>query len=157
MVRIHPGVELPSAPDTSEALVMAAVIVDERGRAFVQRRSPQRRLFPGCWDLVGGHVEAGEDPVESLAREVQEETGWRLTDVVALLQRFSWTGSDGRTRQEYDYLVRVSGDLSAPDLEWDKHPEYAWVTEAELPMLMDNRDPDDRAIYSAVAPAVSAA
>jgi 8-oxo-dGTP pyrophosphatase MutT (NUDIX family) len=29
-------------------------------QVFAQRRSLTRKLFPGCWDLVGGHLEAGK-------------------------------------------------------------------------------------------------
>jgi 8-oxo-dGTP pyrophosphatase MutT (NUDIX family) len=46
--------------------VVGALIVDGRGRVFVHRRSLQRRLFPRCWDTVGGQVEAGEDLLAAL-------------------------------------------------------------------------------------------
>jgi 8-oxo-dGTP pyrophosphatase MutT (NUDIX family) len=40
-------------------------------------RSPARNVRPGCWDLIGGHVEAGESLQEALARELIEEIGVR--------------------------------------------------------------------------------
>ena len=69
--------------------VMGALILNPGGRVFVQKRSPARRLFPGCWDLVGGHVEPGETLYQALAREIQEETVWtlsRIRDVVAVFE-----------------------------------------------------------------------
>ncbi|WPO69906.1 NUDIX hydrolase [Streptomyces sp. KN37] len=42
---------------------------------------PGRRLFPDCWDIVGGHVEPGESLLDTLAREVAEETGRHLRRV----------------------------------------------------------------------------
>ena len=59
--------------------VAAALVLDDDGRVFVQRRSPDRRLFPNCWDVVGGHIEPGESVEDALRREVNEETGWQLS------------------------------------------------------------------------------
>lgn len=59
--------------------VVGAVILNEQGRAFLQKRSSERRLFPNCWDIIGGHVEPGETFYEGLRREIQEETGWNLS------------------------------------------------------------------------------
>jgi 8-oxo-dGTP pyrophosphatase MutT (NUDIX family) len=130
--------------------VVGAVIVDQ-GRAFIIRRSGDRRLFPGCWDIPGGHVENGETPAEALARELEEETGWKLRDVVAELGEQGWIGDDGAMRQELDFLVTVDGDLSCPRLEPDKHPQHRWVTPAELDCLLDGRQPGDDLIKRVVA------
>ena len=48
--------------------VVGALILNRDGHVFVHRRSWQRRLFPGCWDIVGGHVEPGEDLLAALER-----------------------------------------------------------------------------------------
>lgn len=37
-----------------------------------------QRSDNGQWGLPGGHVDPGESVAEALAREVQEETGWRI-------------------------------------------------------------------------------
>jgi len=131
-------------------LVVGAVIVNE-GRAFVHRRSDDRALFPGCWDVPGGHVEVGETPLDALRREVEEETGWRLRRVRAELGETRWTGSDGEPRREIDYLVEVDGDLSAPRLERPKHVEVAWVGMDELDRLMENRAPEQTLLRDIVA------
>lgn len=123
--------------------VVGAVILDDRHRAFIQRRSAHRRLFPNCWDIVGGHVESGETPEDALRRELTEETGWELREIVLPLGEFTWIGSDGETRQERDFLVTVHGDLSRPELEWDKHSEYRWIGAAELDVMLENREPGD--------------
>ncbi|GAB3211639.1 hypothetical protein GCM10027294_34800 [Marinactinospora endophytica] len=149
-VRIAEGVEVPEVSG-DRRWVVGAVIIDDRGRAFAQRRSPERRLFPGCWDIVGGHVEDGESVVEALAREIAEETGWRLTEVVADLGALVWTPDDGVERHEVDYLVRVAGDMTAPALEPGKHTEFAWVEETQIGMLVDPSDPGHTFVADLVA------
>jgi 8-oxo-dGTP pyrophosphatase MutT (NUDIX family) len=109
--------------------------VDDYGRIFVQRRSADRSLFPSTWDVVGGHVEPGETAHEALRREVAEETGWRVTEVLALVGEYAYRGDDGIDRQETDYLVRVAGDLTRPRLEPDTHTEFRWLGPDELDLL----------------------
>jgi 8-oxo-dGTP diphosphatase len=112
-----------------------AVIVDDLGRIFVQRRSPTRSLFPDTWDIVGGHLEPGESVLDGLCREIAEETGWELVEILASLDPIAYTGDDGHSRVEEDFLVRVDGDLGNPLLEAGKHTTYRWITESELPAL----------------------
>ncbi|MEU4205169.1 NUDIX domain-containing protein [Streptomyces sp. NPDC039022] len=124
-------------PRAAGKLVVGALIVDSRDRVFLQQRSADRRLFPGCWDLVGGHVEPDESPLEALARELTEETGWRLGRVLHRVAEGQWDADDG-TRTETDYLVEAVGDLTAPRLERDKHPRCAWVGPHDLALLDDS-------------------
>ncbi len=48
----------------------AQVAIVERGRVLLQFRP-----WPPGWELPGGHVEPGEDPAVTGARETEEETG----------------------------------------------------------------------------------
>lgn len=129
---------------TSKPLRCAgALIVDDHGRIFVQRRSPTRRLFPDAWDIAGGHVEPGESPEEALYREVREETGWSVSHLLGEIGEYAYCGDDGIDRVETDFLVRVDGDLNTPRLETGKHTEYRWITTADLDLLDESRDVDD--------------
>lgn len=132
-------------------LVIGALISDDLGRIYVQRRSLQRQLFPGCWDLVGGHVEAGEGLEEALAREVREETGWRLKRLGPVVEIIDWSADDGVARREVDLLVRVEGDLANPYLEPGKHDEGRWLTADELPALLEGRGQNDQWLHATVA------
>lgn len=116
------------------------MIVDDDGRIFIQRRSPDRRLFPNTWDIVGGHVEPGETLEEALYREVQEETGWQVSVIIGVVGEYAYTGDDGVERVETDFLVRVDGDLARPRLEAGKHTEFRWLTESEIALLDEHRD-----------------
>ena len=120
--------------EESERVAVGAVIVGDAGRAFVHRRAFDRALCPGCWDIPGGHVESEEAPLEALAREVYEETDWRVARVVADLGQCVWTGDDGFRRREYD-----------------------WIGTDELDRLMENRASDKTLVRDIVARGLSEA
>ncbi|HLG61825.1 MAG TPA: NUDIX domain-containing protein [Ktedonosporobacter sp.] len=129
--------------------VVGAVIIDPQGRAFVQKRSLDRQLFPGCWDIVGGHVEPGETLYQCLCREADEETGWQIANIIAVLEQFDWAAG-GQAKREFDLLVEVTGNLDEPRLEWSKHSEFRWISLDEIEILRENRTPDDTFIYDIV-------
>jgi len=63
-----------SADDFGPVRIVTAVLRDG-DRLLLCHRSAGRRWYPDVWDLPGGHVEEGEDPKESLVRELREELG----------------------------------------------------------------------------------
>jgi 8-oxo-dGTP diphosphatase len=60
--------------------VVKAVMISKTGRFLVMRVSENEKYI-GQWDLPGGHLIVGEDPIDGLVREVYEETGLILKGV----------------------------------------------------------------------------
>ena len=58
------------------------MITDPEGRILVQERLPKPSDAWSGLTFPGGHVEPGETVVASVIREVREETGLTITDVV---------------------------------------------------------------------------
>jgi len=57
---------------------VAAIITVEDGRYLMQLRDDIPRIFyPGHWGCFGGAVGPGEEPVQALARELEEELEMR--------------------------------------------------------------------------------
>jgi len=123
-------------PVEGQRWIAGAVIHDGSGRIFMQRRGPDRGLFPGAWDIVGGHLEPGEGILDALRREVTEETGWTLRHVLDDLGVTTYTGEDGLERHEVDYLVEVDGELAAPRIEARLHLDPRWVDRQEALALL---------------------
>ena len=117
--------------------------MDDHGRIFFQRRSATRKLFPNTWDIVGGHLEPGETVGEAMRREVFEETGWRVSEVLGPVGVYTYTGEDGLSRHESDFLVRVAGDLLRPQLEVGKHTEFRWLGPDDLAVLDQSAEIND--------------
>ncbi len=63
--------------------------------------------------------------------------------------RLDWE-ANGRAKRELDLLVRVEGDLLRPRLERAKHTEFRWLGPADLPILLEARDPDDTFVWDVV-------
>jgi 8-oxo-dGTP diphosphatase len=125
--------------------VVGALVRDGQGRVFVHRRGPNRAWLPNGWDVLGGHVEAGETLLDALAREVTEESGWHVTGTPELIFTADWeTDEDGASnrRSEFDFLVEVAGDLAHPRLEWPQHTEYRWLGPDDLALLDENQGRD---------------
>lgn len=55
---------------------VALFIINSKNQVLLQKRSPNKKLWPNLWDIsAGGHVLAGEFGFESIIREIKEELG----------------------------------------------------------------------------------
>ncbi len=55
---------------------VAAVITDGAGRLLLTKRAAEPGI--GNWCLPGGFIEMGEDPLDTVVRETEEETGLKV-------------------------------------------------------------------------------
>ncbi len=53
----------------------ACALILEDNKLLLGRRAPYRKVYPNCWDVIGGKVEAGEGLEQALIRELGEEIG----------------------------------------------------------------------------------
>lgn len=87
----------------------AALILLEDGRYLLQHRDEVPDVwYPGYWGCFGGAVDHGEEPLETLRRELFEELELRFSEA-AFLTRFDFDLTEfglGRYYRIY-YLVRL--------------------------------------------------
>ena len=99
------------------------VVLDDAGERVLLMR---RHLFivdRWVWELPGGYVDDGEDPAEAAAREVEEETGWRLRGVEFVM---SCQPLIGNADYPQDLYLARGADL-AGEPEVDETAEVGWV------------------------------
>ncbi len=110
------------------APAICALVVDGEGRVLLGRRAHDP--FKGMWDVLGGFMESDEQPLETLVRELKEETGLDvepLEFVAAVTDRY---GHDGPATLNVAWTARVVGGTLAPA---DDVVELAWFANDELP------------------------
>jgi 8-oxo-dGTP pyrophosphatase MutT (NUDIX family) len=84
------------------------------------------------WELPGGYVDAGEDPADAAAREVEEETGWRPRAVEFVLSCQPLIGNADYPQDLY--LAR--GAELAGEPEGDEAAEIRWIPLDEASALI---------------------
>jgi 8-oxo-dGTP pyrophosphatase MutT (NUDIX family) len=61
--------------------IAVAILVLPDGRYVLQRRTYDAPIAPGLLGLFGGHIEAGETPLEAICRELAEETSLDISSL----------------------------------------------------------------------------
>ncbi len=88
---------------------VALAILLRDGQFLMQLRDDLPHiLYPGCWGLFGGHMEAGEDPESACRRELLEEIGHCPT----VLHSLGWSDRQGVRR----HLFRADLDCDLEQL-----------------------------------------
>jgi ADP-ribose pyrophosphatase YjhB (NUDIX family) len=105
-----------------------AIIQDDHGRVLVLEHT-YRREIP--WGLPGGWLKHAESPEAGLAREVMEETGFRVR-VEQLLAADFW-GSG-----QLDLLYRCTIE-SGTYKQSDETARHQWLEPSQLPELLPNQ------------------
>ena len=93
--------------DSVQKLVVGAVI--EKNNKFLLLERVPSDFMGGFVEIPSGTVEAGEDLLTALAREVQEETGLIVTSVLKYLGSFDYRSSSGKRTRHFNFFVEVEG------------------------------------------------
>ena len=113
---------------------VSAYVEDGEGRVLLGRRADT-----GEWALVYGINEPGEEPADTVAREVAEETGVDVvpTDLVRVsAQHYETVYANGDRTQYLDlmFVCRLAeGGSSVPSVADDESLEVGWFAPDALP------------------------
>ena len=108
----------------------SALCIDAEGRVLLARRAIEPGK--GLWDLPGGFVDEGEEPLETLVRELREETGLAVEPVRLLGMWTDWYGDGPGTRATL-VLVWIARIVSGRQQPADDVSELGWFAPGDLP------------------------
>ena len=124
----------PKEPGACRTVVHVCLF-DSRGRLLIQRRTTNKSIWPGRWDVsVGGGVDAGETSRQAAEREFREELGFPL-DLTGV--RPSVTVNFPQGFDDF-YLVEQELDLSALTLQADEVSQVCWAELPELEAMLED-------------------
>jgi mutator protein MutT len=113
--------------------LVAGILVDQ-DRILLGQRAPNRAFYPNVWDVFGGHIEPGEQPEQTLIRELQEElaiTPLAWTEL-ELIQETVAPQEDAPSYDVIGYFYHVTAWKGTPvNRQTDEHSTIQWFSYAE--------------------------
>lgn len=105
-----------------KTIVAKAFVINKDGLILTLKRSSSDHDRPMTWDLAGGTVEYGEDPTDTVSREILEESGLMIENPQVFITK---TTNNDKYIVRLLYYVRTSEDAIKLSSE---HDAYKWVT-----------------------------
>ncbi len=110
--------------------VTTNAVVHKGGKILLVKRHPALR-DGGKWCLPGGFVDRDETIEQAIQREIHEETGWRVKNLVlAQIVSNPVRGSDDRQNVGFQYFAEATERTGQPDWESDG---IQWFEPDQLP------------------------
>ena len=138
---------------TTPAILCNLCMVEdlENGKVVLQYRSPEKNHWSG-YAFPGGHIEEGESLVESVIREIEEETGLTIFNPQLAAVK-NWQLENGTRYIVFCYkATEFTGQLRSSE-----EGEVSWVEKDQLekldlsydmlPLLEVMEDPDLSEFY----------
>lgn len=122
--------EQQAITDGIQKKVVGAVI-DIRGKVLVVIRAANEEFMAGLAEIPSGGVDAGENLLQALERETQEESGLGVKAVRKYLGSFDYTSGSGKKARQFNFLVEPDGENV--QISTAEHSSFEW------------RDPQDAA------------
>lgn len=120
--------------------IVGAVLLSKDSKVLLAKKTLGKgSVYPDCYHIPGGGIEAGESPANALVREVREETGLDITGTPYYLIDSVGKGESQKTLKDTGEVVLCKMDfliykVDLPTIAQDTHislneefEHYQWV------------------------------
>lgn len=105
--------------------VVAAIIFNTENQ-FLLARKKEGKPLAGYWEFPGGKVDAGEDDISALKREIREELNIELKDI-QLSFEYTYRYPD----KEIDFVI-FRAQMDNGNIQLTDHDSTAWINMSEI-------------------------
>lgn len=107
-------------------VLVTGIVRNKKGQVLLIKRSKLNKTFKGFWQLPEGKMEFGEQPQETISREIEEELGCKITNI-----KFRNINSSViKFKQTLYHVLRIVLEVKCngkPSLSRE-HDEFCWIS-----------------------------
>ncbi|WP_280665204.1 MULTISPECIES: NUDIX hydrolase [unclassified Kitasatospora] len=118
---------------------VTSVVTNEDGEFLLLYR---HRFITGRWgwEVPAGWAEPGEDPALAISREIEEETGWRPSSVVPLIE---YDALSGISTMRFQCFHATGCKLIGAPTDRSEATRVEWLPQAEVVCLLTSGEIPD--------------
>jgi 8-oxo-dGTP diphosphatase len=110
-----------------EQILVTAAIIEKDGKILLTKRLDGVHR-EGKWEFPGGKVNIGENPKETIKREIREELGINIgVDSIFEISSYVYEDADKQV-----ILMAFKCEFKGGDIEKKEVADYAWVKPEEM-------------------------
>lgn len=101
-------------------------IFNSKGEILLSKRSAEKDHYPLMWEVTGGSVKSGEEPIDAMVREVAEEIGVKVEKEEASLVKIF----KREETSKFIHIYKIVKDIAIESLEFSDGEvvDAKWVT-----------------------------
>jgi len=114
-------------------------IVNSNNEILIQKRAANKKYSPNFWSTTGGSVLAGENSIDTIVREVEEELGVKIKrEELSFIKQYKVKHEETPPIFIDTYLVKQDVDISDIIIQEDEVSEVKWATWEECEEMSIN-------------------